>query len=242
MGASRLAERFGRFVDLTADERAALQDLEQAERTVRRGAVLVGENEPARELFVVRQGWLHSSVGLGDGTRQIMHFHFPGELAGVPLLAYAESPETLTAVTEARVAPFARERIAELMTAQPRLAALILGQIVQDRVALADRLASIGRTPARARVALLLHELVARLNGDAGGDSIHLPLIQEDIGDATGLTAVHVNRMLRRLTDDGIIARSGSHVRIVDRERLAAEASFADRPKPALDWFSPSAG
>ena len=60
-------------------------------------------------------------------------------------------------------------------------------------------------------------------------DRLHLPLTQEDIGDATGLTAVHVNRMMRGLVDDGLIERNGNHVRFLDETRLADEAGFTDR-------------
>ena len=92
----------------------------------------------------------------------------------------------------------------------PRLGALILGLSVAERVALADRLASIGRTSARARVGSLICEIVARMRrlGAASDNGyVQLPLTQEDIGDATGLTSVHVNRMMRALVDDGIIER-----------------------------------
>ena len=133
------------------------------QRSYRRGAVVISENEAPRELFVVRSGWLHSSAVLGNGSRQIMRFHFQGDMLGLPLLAFADSPETVTAVTDVTLCPFGRERLAGLIAEHPRLGALILGLTVADRVSLADRLASIGRTSARARVGSLICEIFARM-------------------------------------------------------------------------------
>lgn len=242
LGESRLADRLARYAALAAGERAALERLEEQERTCRRGSVLIAENEVPRELFVVREGWLHSSVGLGNGTRQIMRFHFGGDLVGLPLLAFAESPESVTAVTDARVSAVPRDRFTALVAEHPRLAGLLLAMGAAERVWVGDRLASIGRTPARARVASLLCELFARVRAADGhnGNAMQVPLTQEDIGDATGLTAVHVNRMMRRLVEDGIIERNGNHVRVLDEPRLCAEAAFVDRSELVLDWLPPA--
>jgi CRP/FNR family transcriptional regulator len=208
----------------------------------RRGTVIISEGERQRDLFVVRSGWLHSSIVLDNGSRQIMRFHFQGDILGLPLLAFAESPETVTAVTDTTLCPFSRERLAQLIADHPRLGALLLGLTVADRVALADRLASIGRTSARARVGSLVCELFARMRrlGLADGDGIQLPLTQEEIGDATGLTSVHVNRMMRGLVEDGIIERNGGQIRLIDESRLFAESNFVDRTRIETAWLPPA--
>ena len=241
MGGSCLAERFSHYVRLSAGEEAALARLEEQERPFRRGAVLISENESPRELAVIRAGWLHSSAVLGNGSRQIMRLHFKGDIIGLPLLAFRDSPETITAVTDGSLAPFGRERLASLIADQPRLAALLLALAVAGRVSLADRLASIGRTSARARVASFLCEIYRRMRalGLAAGAEMQVPLTQEEIGDATGLTAVHVNRMMRGLADDGVIERSGSHLKVLDEARLCAEANFIDRLGLETGWLPP---
>jgi CRP-like cAMP-binding protein len=226
-------------VRLSDAERDALDRLEEQDRHFRRGAVVIGENEAPRDLYIVRSGWLHSSVVLGNGSRQIMRFHFQGDIVGLPSLAFADSPETVTAVTDVVLCPFGRERLATLIADHPRIAALLLSLAVADRVTLADRLASIGRTSARARVGALICEIFARMRrlGPVPADGLQLPLTQEDIGDATGLTAVHVNRMMRALVEDGIIVRSGSHVRLADEKRLVSESNFVDRTGLETGWL-----
>ena len=243
MQGSCLAGRLGHLVRLSESEIAALDGLEEQDRAIRRGTVLVREGESPRELFVVRSGWLHSSAVLGNGSRQIMRFHFPGDILGLPALAFADSPETVTAVTDAALCPFSRERLGKLIGDHPRLGALLLALAVADRVTMADRLASIGRTPARARVGALICEIFARLRrlgALEGDDAIQLPLTQEDIGDATGLTSVHVNRMMRALADDGIIERTNGHLRLRDEQRLIADSNFTDRTGIETGWLPPA--
>jgi len=239
---SCLAERLGHYVSLSAAEEEELSGLEEQHRAYKRGAVVTRENEGPRELYIVRSGWLHSSAVLGNGSRQIMRFHFQGDILGLPLLAFPDPPETVTAVSDTSLAPFSRERLGRLIDGHPRLAAMILSLAVADRVSLADRLASIGRTPARARVGALICELFSQLRriGAVDGGSIQLPLTQEDIGDATGLTAVHVNRMLRWLVDDGIIARGSGQIRVLDEDRLIHEANYIDRTGLETSWLPPA--
>ena len=239
MGGSCLAERLSHYVRLSAGERDSLERLEEQDRSFRRGAVIISENEPPRELYIVRHGWLHSSVILGNGSRQIMRFHFQGDILGLPLLAFADSPETVTAVTDVILCPFSRERLAAIICEHPRIAALLLGLAVADRVSLADRLASIGRTSARARISSLLCEIFARMRrlGTPHDEAIQLPLTQEEIGDATGLTAVHVNRMMRGIVEDGLIERNGNSIRLLDETRLSGEANFIDRTGIETGWL-----
>lgn len=239
MGGSCLAERLSHYVRLSPAEQHALDQIEENDRFYRRSAVVISESEAPRELFIVRKGWVHSSVVLGNGSRQIMRFHFQGDILGLPLLAFRDSPETVTAVTDVTLCPFVRERLASLIEDHPRLAALLLAMAVAGRVSLADRLASIGRTSARARVSSLICEIYRHLHilGIASNGSIQLPLTQEDIGDATGLTAVHVNRMMRGLVEDGLIERNGSTLRVLDEDRLCAEANYVDRNAIETGWL-----
>ena len=239
MGGSCLAERLSHYVRLSPGEQEALDRLEEQDRTYRRGSVVISENDSPRELFIVRSGWLHSSVVLGNGSRQIMRFHFQGDILGLPLLAFRDSPETVTAVTDVTLCPFSRERLAATIAEQPRIAALLLTLAEAGRVSLADRLASIGRTSARARVSSLLCELYRRMHvlGLTDNGAIQLPLTQEEIGDATGLTAVHVNRMMRGLAVDGLIDRIGGQLHILDEKRLCEEANYVDRNALETGWL-----
>nr|WP_277924379.1 Crp/Fnr family transcriptional regulator [Sphingomonas sp. CROZ-RG-20F-R02-07] len=208
---------------------------------VRRGQILLREHDPVTELFVLKSGMMMSYVLLHDGSRQILRFLFPGDLLALSALPYRQSPETLTALTDCTVCPFERAAFTRVLGEHPRLATavIVLNQI--ERVALTDRLAGLGRTSAKARIAALLLEIRDRLarTNRAIGKTFVLGLTQEEIGDATGLTSVHVNRMLRELEDEGLIARDGGRVTLLDERTLARAAHYADRTtKRDFGWLA----
>lgn len=248
MAGSCFADRLGGWIELTDGERAALARLEERERHLRRGAMLVRENDRISELFVLRQGMMMSYLLLDDGSRQILRFHFPGDMLAMPGLAYRESPETIAALNDCVVAPFDRSLMTDLVVQHPRLAAAMAAIAQMERTMSTDRLAAIGRTSAKARVAALLLELRARLNESYGARvadhkaSFAPGLTQEEIGDATGLTAVHVNRMLRQMEEERLIARGNGRVTLLDEGRLRRAASYVDRLEGLdLGWLPPPA-
>jgi CRP/FNR family transcriptional regulator len=228
---SCFADRLGDLIDLTANERTALARLEERSRELRRGAILLRENDPFTDLFILKRGMAMSYVLLDDGSRQILRFLFAGDMLAVSALAYRNSPETIVAVTDCTVCPFDRSLIAALYADHPRLAALIMVTNQIAKVALTDRLAALGRTSAKARIAALLLNIRNRMRrvDRRIGDVFTLGLTQEEIGDATGLTAVHVNRMLRQLEEENLIVRESGRVTFVNEASLARVANFVDR-------------
>lgn len=240
MSGSCFADILGELVDLTKGESEALRKLEERQRQVRRGAVLQRENEACNELFILRKGLMMSYVLLDDGRRQILRFLFPGDMLGISSAIYREAPETLTALSDCVVSPFDRGALSGIMDQHPRLSALILVYCQIERVALTDRLAALGRTSAKARVAALLLELRNRLRATdkSIGKMFVLGLTQEEVGDATGLTAVHVNRMLRQLEEDGLIGREAGRVTLIDERALARAANYVNRyERLDLSWL-----
>lgn len=242
MTGSCFVERLGHYLRLTDGEQSALSRLEGQERVYRRGTLIRQEHERSSELFVVHSGWLLKFVLLNDGTRQILRLHLPGELVGLSCLAFPVAVESLCAATDVRVSVVDRTAMWELFADHPRLAVLISMLEQVERVATGDRLASVARSKARARVAALILDTICRLrliNRDTESSFV-LPLTQEEIGDATGLTAVHVNRMVRSLVDDGLIRRSGHHITILDEPRLGEVAGFVNRYAAVDSTWLPS--
>ena len=237
---SCFADRLGDLITLTPVEHAALSALEDRERRLRRGAILISENDRLSELYVLKQGMMMSYVLLHDGRRQILRFLYPGDMMAMSALAFGTSPETMMALTEVVVGSFDRVVLAKLLADHPRMASAIMALDQIKRVSLTDRLAAIGRTSAKARVAALLLDIRNRLRrGDPEiADSFHPGITQEEIGDATGLTAVHVNRMLRQLEEEGLIARDGGRYTLLNEQRLVRAASYVDRYAQAnLGWL-----
>ncbi|WP_239017793.1 Crp/Fnr family transcriptional regulator [Sphingomonas aracearum] len=240
MQGSCLAGRLNALAVLTNGEQAALARIEERTRTLRRGATLQREHDAVAECYIACRGTLMSSVLLDDGSRQILAFLYPGDLVAFPNLVYRAAPETVSALTDAVVAPLDRPTFAGLLQDHPRLVALMLASQQIERVELTDRLAAVGRTSAKARVGALLLEIRNRLRvlDGTGVKSFSLGLTQEEIGDATGLTAVHVNRMLRQLEEEGMIAREAGRLTILDERALQRAANYSDRRAGLeLDWL-----
>ncbi len=228
---SCFADHLGDLTDLTVNERTALARLEERSRELRRGAILLRENDPFSELFILKRGMAMSYVLLDDGSRQILRFLFAGDMLALSSLAYRNSPETIVALTDCTVCPFDRSLIATLYTEHPRLAALIMVVNQMAKVTLTDRLAALGRTSAKARIAALLLNIRNRMRrvDSRVGPAFTLGLTQEEIGDATGLTAVHVNRMLRQLEEEQLIVRESGRVTFLNEPSLSRVANYIDR-------------
>jgi len=231
------------MIDLSPAERTTLEGLEERERHLKRGAILLRENDPAHEMFVLRRGTMMSYVLLDNGSRQILRFLFPGDMLATSSLVYRDAPENIAALTDCTVSPFEKTALSRLVVDHPRLAALMVVYNQIERMMLTDRLAALGRTPAKARVAAIILEMRnrQRLGDRSIGDSFTLGLTQEEIGDATGLTSVHVNRMFRQLENERLIARQNGHVTILDERALIRTANFVDRYETLdLSWLPPA--
>jgi CRP-like cAMP-binding protein len=230
---------------LTAGERDAIEGLERRERRAPAGTRLITEGAPNDSLFIVQHGWLHSSTTLKWGTRQILKFHYAGDLIGTSSIAWSIAATTLTAIEDCILYELPKEQLGRIFKSQPRLAGLFYAIEAAESVAASDRLTSIGRMGADARLATLLLDMLARLRTSAGGvvDTFDLPLTQTDIGDAAGLTKVHVNRTLKAMEQRGWIDRNGRRMHILDEAGMIAATGFVDRyAEVATDWLPPIEG
>ncbi len=241
---SALQERLNHYVTLSPAEMEAIERIERGRRRFAPGDVVVREGEPSDRLYVVRQGWLHSSNRLKTGERQILRLHFAGDIMGTSSVAWSETSATITAVTSCILSDFPRTALGRLFRSYPRLAALFYATFSVENVAMSDRLRSLGRTDGMARIANLLLEILSRLRVTEPGvdHSFELKLTQTDIGDAVGLTKVHVNRTLKEMELRGLIKREGRVTTILEERAMIELCDFKDRHgEVATDWFPEAA-
>lgn len=237
---SCFAERLAKQVPLSEAEKSALARLEENPRKVKRGSMIQRVNETVTELFVLREGRVMSFVILPDGSRQILRVYFPGDFIGSASTIYSKAPESLIALSDAIVCPFDKQALRRLLDEYPRVAALLFLLSNAERVSMTDRLAALGRTSAKARVASFLLDMFDRLRvtDDSITDSFELKLTQEEIGDSIGLTSVHVNRMIRQMEQEALISRSNGRITLLDMERLEDIGHYTNRHKDMdLDWL-----
>ncbi|MFD1951838.1 Crp/Fnr family transcriptional regulator [Sphingomonas arantia] len=239
---SPLEARLSQHLRLTYSERDALRSLERRERLYQAGEIVVQEGEETDKLYVVASGWLHGSVQLKGGGRQVLRFYFVGDLTTTFSIAWGRSAATLTAVSATTLYELPRQAFGRLFRDHPRLGALLYGVSASEHVAMADRLTSVGRTDGITRIATLLLDIRSRLRVTDGidGATFELPLTQQDLGDAVGLTKTHVSRSLKVLAEAGLVDRDGKIIRINDVERLSQMVDFQDRHSHvATDWLPP---
>jgi CRP-like cAMP-binding protein len=194
----------------------------------RAGKTIVRSGDTLNRSALLTEGLVARYKDLSEGQRQIMEVHLAGDfldLHGFLLKRLDHDIGALTAVTIAFVPHEALRRISE---EEPHLTRLLWLSTLMDSAIQRERILSVGRRPAFARIAHLLCELYIRFDvvGMAEAESYALPLTQVDLADATGLTSVHVNRMLREMREKDLLTFRGGRVNIHDWERLQRAAEF----------------
>ncbi len=214
---------------LSDDEIAVIEDFKSGHREIPAGADLYCQDEVCDELYTLLDGWVYLYQILEDGRRQILDFALPGAFLGFQPDLAAPAAHSAQCLTDIAVCVFPRGTLLDLFRAHPELALRMAWITARDGALAREHLTNVGRRSARERVAHLLLELfyrVRRGGASPGDNSVELPLTQEHIADALGLTTVHVNRTLRALREADLLAMRGRMLRILDPGALAKLAGF----------------
>jgi len=242
---SSLAQRLAQFVKLSSDEAMVLEDLQSTTRVVRHNREIITQGRKHDALLVMIDGISVRYRILRDGRRQVLNIALPGDLIGFPACFFESAPYSISALTDSVLACVPLASLAGLFEKHPRLAAAIFWTFSAETAIYIEHLTDVGRRSALERVAHFLLELLCRFQSIGRGDerSFPMPLTQELIGDALGLSVPHVNRMLRQLRDDDLVRIEAHQVIIDDVEALSAladfEKSYLGRFR-MLDLFDPA--
>jgi len=225
---SVLATKISAFVQLSERELDHLAGLESSRIRVARGRELVHEGEPGQVAHIIHVGWACSFKLLPDGGRQIIAFPIPGDCVGLRSMLLRTSDHSFSALTDATVSRISAASMREVFTEYPRLGAAILWATSRDEAMVVEHLVSIGRRSAVERMAHFFLELYDRLRlvGLASGDQFSCPLSQAVLADALGLSAIHVNRVLRQLRERRLLTFHEGVVSIRRPDELAALAGY----------------
>jgi CRP-like cAMP-binding protein len=179
-------------------------------------------------LYVDRDGWLFRYKILRNGRRQILNFILPGEIFGLQACLYKASLYSVATITDVSVSAIPATMIDNIFERSPAASKALFWAAVCESAVMGEHLIDAARRSAYERISHFLLELFARLNrvNMTNEWSFRLPLTQELIGDALGLTTIHVNRTLRSLRQDKLIAIDGKLVTILDFEALSLLSDF----------------
>jgi CRP-like cAMP-binding protein len=225
---SPLARKLGSYVALDASELAALATFQRPAQKLSAGTEFVYEGQSGHTAYILVAGWVSSYKNLSDGTRQIVDFQVPGDFIGIRNILFRTSEHSFEAITEIQLSEVSAADLFAVFAGAPRLATAILWALSCEEAMVVEHLVDVGRRTPLVRTAHYLLEFAARLRlvglaTDAGYDC---PLSQSRFADALGLSAIHLNRVLRQLREDGLLTFRKGSVRFHDLERLVELAEF----------------
>jgi CRP-like cAMP-binding protein len=228
-GVRALLTKLELFATIDAPARETLGELlGRPEVRLGRGQDLMTQGDVRRDGYVILSGWAARSKSLPDGRRQILSFITPGDVIGVFGAITPVATSSVTALSDIAAVPFAPAGIVRTIAKAPRLGAALVWSAAREQEILGEHLVSLGRRSARERVVHLFLELWARLKvrGLASGDQLQVPLTQQIIADALGLSVVHVNRTLRQLGAEGLLAVKRESVTLLNLDQLQRVSGF----------------
>lgn len=199
-------------------------------RTYEAPAYVVREGEPPKRYcsFIVSGLAFRQKLTL-TGARQIVSIHMAGDFIDLQHLFLNFADHNVQALTRLETADIERDALRALILRHPAIGQAMWIDALVDASIFREWVVNVGRRDAGARVAHLLCEVALRMKaaGIAEEDGYELPMTQEQLRDAVGLTGVHVNRTLRSLTADGLIHRDKRHLRFEDWDRMSAAGDFS---------------
>ncbi len=225
-----LSRKLAAFVTLREDELALLASLHHRRRVFVAGRDLVYQGQTQHAAYILASGWVCSYKTQPDGTRQIIDFQVPGDFLGLRSVLLRTSDHSFEPVVDIEAAEVLATDLIGVFERAPRLAAAVLWAASRDEAMVVEHLVGVGRRAADSRVAHFLLELGSRLAlvGLGSREGYDCPLTQYHLADALGLSAIHVNRVLRFLREEGLATFRDRRVIFHDYGRLATLADFDD--------------
>ncbi len=191
-------------------------------------SVIVAQGGDYGDVYLVDSGWVVRARLMDTGARQIVNLALPGDFVALNALLFSQSDFELSCKTDVSAYRFSGDLLGEAISRRPSLSAALFWANTHEESMLAERIVSLGRRSARARAAHVLCEIIARMEiiGIEDAERLIVPMSQEDFADVLGISIVHMNKTLRGLERDGVIAFRNAILAVMDRDRLEAEAGF----------------
>jgi CRP/FNR family transcriptional regulator len=216
-----------------------LSRLEAAHLPVRvyeAGDIIYRQGGVSDHVFNVVSGWVDLHQDMADGRRQISQFLFSGAVFGLKPKGVTFS-HGATAITTASICAIPTTRVDELRRHSPAFNEHFIWMLERENHLAVEALTMIGQGASLERVARVLWSLASKLSASTAvwtGAAIRVPITQRLIAEATGLTAIHVNRVVRRLREQHVVDFHDGVMVVEDPRRLAGLADA--HPDSAALW------
>jgi CRP-like cAMP-binding protein len=223
-----LVRKLESVASLSAEEKAAILDLPITVRQMRADHDIVRERDRPTQCCLVLDGWLCRYKILESGARQIFSFHIAGDIPDLQSLHLRRMDHNLGSLVQSTVAFIPHESVRNLAKDFPHICNVLWRDTLIDAAIFREWMVGMGRRDAPSRIAHLLCELFVKLRavGLTKDHSCHFPITQSVLGDALGLSTVHVNRSLMELRGKGLITLEKQVLTFLKWDELRQEGGF----------------
>ncbi|MDR7038624.1 MULTISPECIES: Crp/Fnr family transcriptional regulator [Methylobacterium] len=223
-----LIRKLESIATLSDEARQAVHALPMAVRVVEPRQDLARDKDKPAHCCVLLTGWAYRYKLLDEGRRQILSFHVPGDIPDLQSLHLHVMDHSLATVTQCRVGLIPHEGLRALCLRFPDAAFALWRDTLIDAAIFREWMIGIGRRNAHSRIAHIFCEMYVKLQavGLAENHRCAWPVTQTDLGDALGLSNVHVNRVLQDLRAQGLIGPQDRDLVILDWDALSALGEF----------------
>jgi CRP-like cAMP-binding protein len=213
---------------LTQQDLAALEGAAGEVRELPARATFILQGEPISVSTYLVEGYMCRYMDDRKGERQLVAVHIPGDFVDLHAYPLKYLDHDIATITACRIAQVPHSRLNTIMAERPGMAKLLWFSTLLDAAMHREWIFRLGRLPAIQRLGHFLSEVEVRLRavGLSDGTAFALPMTQTDLAETCGMTAVHVNRMLRELRERGLVQMQGGAVHIMDRPGLYRLSEF----------------
>jgi CRP-like cAMP-binding protein len=209
----------------------AIRSLPIVIRRLDSGGYIVRDGDRPSECCLVVEGFCVRAKSTAAGQRQILSIHIPGEIPDLQSLHLHVMDHDLVALVPSTLGFIGHAALRALIRAKPNVAELLWRDTLIDSAIFREWIVNVGQRPAPNRFAHMIVELRERLAviGKVEGNEFDMPLTQEQLGEAMGITAVHANRIIKQLRDENVLDFNRGRVTVQDETRLQELADFDRR-------------
>jgi CRP-like cAMP-binding protein len=223
-----MVRRLKSITALSSQDVEALENLPVQTKVVKTGHPIVMTGDRPAECCLIIDGFVLRAKSTAEGKRQILAIHQPGDIPDLQSLYLHVLDHDVTTLTESVLGFIPHPPLRDLIRARPTIAEALWRDTLIDAAIFREWILNVGQRDARSRIAHLLLEILTRLRliDRVKDNSFRFPITQSQLGEAVGLTSVHVNRTIQELRSEGLIEMSGGTVLIKQEEKLSKLAGF----------------
>ena len=212
---------------MTAEEKDIVESLVEETERIRTPTVVIERGQLCNRSTILIEGYLLRTI-MEDGQRYVVGMHVPGDFADLHCFALKRLDHSLVTLGDALVGYVSHKRLEQVVERFPHLTRLLWFSTLLDAAIHRQWILKMEELPAPRRVAHVFAELWHRLDlvGLGRRDGLRTPLIQADLADMCGTTAIHMNRALGQMRKDGIAEFRRGTLYVGDRARLEQYGGF----------------